>query len=314
MIIGRHSNSPSNIAICNRHAHFGMETLTYVFPKSSGFVDHADSQGGTGRYGEGDLQFLSTANGIAHSECHAVDKNDSRRTTYDPVGTSGDASLLQIWLNLPMARKETPPFAKMLWREEIPVAHPSDGVTIRVLAGKASGVNSLESPPASEASISGRHVIVLHAHLAPGSTWNLERGDPLKQNVVVYHLGGVEGENITFEGHDTPLPFGSAASVEFGGPSVLKLTNTGAHGAELMVLGGVPIGEPVHWHGPMVAGSPEQLQKAFQTSNHPWPHRSQGPLFSGKDRFCIQGGKTDIPPSGTAEEWPADASLRITKK
>jgi redox-sensitive bicupin YhaK (pirin superfamily) len=52
-----------------RHPHRGFETLTIVL---QGLVDHADSLGSSGRYGEGDMQWLTAAGGVQHQEMFPV--------------------------------------------------------------------------------------------------------------------------------------------------------------------------------------------------------------------------------------------------
>ena len=43
----------------------GFETITVV---RKGIVDHADSIGASGRYGDGDVQWMTAGKGVQHSE------------------------------------------------------------------------------------------------------------------------------------------------------------------------------------------------------------------------------------------------------
>ena len=47
------------------HPHRGFETVTATM---EGLIDHADSMGCGGRYGHGDLQWMTAGSGVVHSE------------------------------------------------------------------------------------------------------------------------------------------------------------------------------------------------------------------------------------------------------
>ena len=77
------------------HPHRGFETLTITL---EGLVDHADSLGARGRYGEGDLQWMSAGAGVVHQELFPLVKTSRPNTM----------KLYQLWLNLPARSKMTP--------------------------------------------------------------------------------------------------------------------------------------------------------------------------------------------------------------
>ena len=72
----------------SRHPHRGFETVTLC---RQGRVDHTDSLGSAGRFGDGDVQWMTAGAGISHCEMFPLldSKNDN---TFE---------LFQIWLNLP---------------------------------------------------------------------------------------------------------------------------------------------------------------------------------------------------------------------
>ncbi|WP_297803850.1 pirin family protein [uncultured Brevundimonas sp.] len=91
------------------HPHRGFETVSIVL---KGYVDHADSLGVAARYGQGDVQWLTTGGGVEHGEMFPLIHTDKPNTM----------EMFQIWLNLPPEGKSAKPDFEMFWAENIPVS------------------------------------------------------------------------------------------------------------------------------------------------------------------------------------------------
>ena len=62
-------------------------------------IDHSDSLGNAGRYGQGDLQWMTAGKGIVHGEMFPLLNMDSPNPT----------KFFQIWINLPAQDKMADP-------------------------------------------------------------------------------------------------------------------------------------------------------------------------------------------------------------
>jgi len=79
-----------------QHPHRGFETVSCTL---NGLVDHSDSCGNAGRYGHGDLQWMTAGKGIVHGELFPMINRNSQNIV----------RLFQIWLNLPAKSKMADP-------------------------------------------------------------------------------------------------------------------------------------------------------------------------------------------------------------
>ncbi len=247
------------------HPHRGFETVTIVL---EGLVDHFDSKGSEGRYGNGDVQWLTTAGGCQHSEMFPLihmEKNNP-------------AELFQIWLNLPAKDKFKEPAFKMLWSEDIPVLHilNPDGkkVTVRLISGNMQGKDSLTPCPDSWANNKKNHVGIFLIHMESLASITLPSvSKTLSRNLYFYRgsdIIDIDGETIQ-----------SSNRIKLSGSDDILVTN-GKYDSYLLLLEGEPIMETVFQYGPFVMNTEMEVRDAFtdyrKTQFGGWPWDRTDPV------------------------------------
>jgi len=239
------------------HPHRGFETVTVVL---NGYVDHSDSHGASGRYGNGDVQWMTAGSGLQHSEMFPlIDKNNP-----NPV------ELFQIWLNLPKAKKFAKPHYKMLWVEDIPIVTEKDkngkSTEITVIAGKVNDVTAPSPALDSWANKAENDVGIWLIKMDSNAQWIIP-ASPLEVNRSLYFY---RGSTINITG----IKIESYHSVDLLADQPVIVEN-GDKDALLLLLQGKPINEPVVQHGPFVMNSAEEIQQAFndyrRTQFGGWP-------------------------------------------
>merc|ERR1712050_16221 len=309
------------------HPHTVFETVTCVLPGINGFVDHADSMGNTGRYGAGDVQWMTAGNGVSHSEVSVHSHDDQKRNrSYRPNAGQKIPTgwMFQLWLNLPIKSKLAQPTAAMLWNERIPVSeHQSVNgkrTLVRTIAGPGLLDAGLAPPPESWAADPANAVQVLHVWMEEGAEWDLTR-IAAQSNCTFYVFGGgSQGSIIAGIGGEE----GSRGHEKVGRGHGAQLSNNGALNVrlcavgdwlELLVLEGMPINEPVVWHGPMVTESDRAMSAAMSRYRRGemgyWTHTDRAPVHWGSDRFADYGASDKPPVSNDAVDWPATPQQRI---
>ncbi len=243
------------------HPHRGFETITIV---EQGLADHSDSLGSTGRFGNGDVQWMTAGKGVQHSEMFPLLESDKPNT----------GELFQIWLNLPSKDKLVEPDYKMLWSEDIPVVKENDEngkeISIKVVAGDYKEHKAPDPTPNSWAKDPNNSVKIYRIELEEGATWRLPADEKDVNRTLYFYQGekAVVADQVVDGYHQVELHSTETAEIKaIDGP------------VKFILLQGRPIGEAVAQYGPFVMNTQQELQEAFQEYNKtefggwPWPER-----------------------------------------
>lgn len=256
------------------HPHRGFETVTIV---RQGLIDHSDSLGASARYGSGDVQWLTAGRGIVHSEMFPL----LHRTRPNRL------ELFQIWLNLSASHKMVEPHFTMFWSEQVPHHHFRDaqGRTTEVacIAGRIGGADAPQPPPPPPDSWAAQplsDVAIWTIKMAPGARWTLPAAAAQGTRRSLYFFKGAS------------LRIGAQAVNHHAGMELrcdgdVELRN-GDTSAEMLLLQGRPIAEPVAQHGPFVMNTEAEIRQAFadyqRTRFGGWPWPDQAPAHGHEAR------------------------------
>ncbi|GAA4843545.1 pirin family protein [Algivirga pacifica] len=241
------------------HPHRGFETVTIV---TKGLVDHTDSVGGGGRFGNGDVQWLTAGKGVLHAEMFPLLNKEENQF-----------ELFQIWLNLPRKSKMVAPHYKMLWKEEIPevILETTEGAktTINIVAGEYQGKKALAPNPDSWAADSNNEVQIWTVKMEPYAEMEIPAAQEGINRGVYYY----QGDTLAIEQQDINVQQIIALNPEEN----VTLKN-GEKPSEFLFLQGRPINEPVVQYGPFVMNSQEEIHQAMmdyqRTQFGGWPWSS----------------------------------------
>ena len=230
--MGPATHAPGDAKGAPDHPHRGFETVTYVL---EGTVEHSDSQGNRGHIGAGDVQWMTAGSGVIHSE---MPSEEIRRN-------GGRLHGFQLWVNLPRRDKMMKPRYQEVRASEIPVATSSDGkVSVTVIAGESLG---------TRATIDTRTPI-LYLHLRLAADTRFAQPIPAAYNAFAFVIEGdaTFGDHVASE-NDMVLFDRNGDAVEIAS----------ARGAELLLIAGAPLNEPVSRYGPFVMNTPGEIRQAM---------------------------------------------------
>jgi redox-sensitive bicupin YhaK (pirin superfamily) len=209
------------------HPHIGLATVTYLF---QGSLLHRDSLGSVQEIRPGDVNWMTAGRGIAHSERTPAEQR--------PAGPSLHG--IQTWVALPKTAEETVPAFAHHPAAALPELQ-RDGVTLRVIAGKAFGALS---PVETQSNL-----LYCALEFAPGAriavpAEHAERAVYLVDGDLTVAGNALEAQNLAV------LPV--KKSVDLASPS----------GARVLLLGGDSMDGPrfISWN--FVSSSKDRIEQA----------------------------------------------------
>lgn len=207
------------------HPHAGFSAVTYLFEDSAGGVRNRDSFGTVNDILPGSLHWTQAGSGMLHEEL--------------PRTPGSAAHGLQLFVNSARVNKNAPPEAFHLASSDVPVAQTASGARVRVVLGDFGGTMSRI----------GAHTPITLLDITLPANASIEIPLPANYTAVALVVrGGLEA-----------VPALEPLAVRFdrsGGPVALT---AGADGAQLVLLAGEPLREPIVTRGPFVGNSTEDV-------------------------------------------------------
>jgi quercetin 2,3-dioxygenase len=228
------------------HPHRGFETVTYML---EGRFEHKDSRGNSGKLGSGDVQWMTAGAGVVHSE---MPEKEFLRS-------GGNLHAFQLWVNLPQRDKMIKPRYQDIPSSKIPVAQTEDGaVKVKVIAGEALGVRAIIQTRTP--------IFYLHFTLQPGA--KVVQPVSKEYNSFAYIINGealigpAEKQKIVKTGQMIIFD-NDGEEVEISAPAD-SITTTNKSALDILLIGGLPLNEPVARYGPFVMNTKEEILKAIE--------------------------------------------------
>jgi redox-sensitive bicupin YhaK (pirin superfamily) len=222
------------------HPHRGFETVTYML---DGHMRHEDHLGNRGDLGPGDVQWMTAARGIIHSEM--------------PQQSAGRMRGFQLWLNLPSQEKMRPAAYRDIPAGEIPLLKLPRGGEVKVIAGALElDEETVHGPVNGSGAKLSTDPLYLDVRLPAGA----EFGAPIAAGHSAFLYAYEGSAKVGTVGAAKPLPH-RAAGVLFDGDRVR--VEAGSDGVCFLLLAARPLREPVVQYGPFVMNTREEIEQAL---------------------------------------------------
>ena len=220
------------------HPHRGIETVTIAY---KGKVEHNDSTGAGGVIEEGGIQWMTSGKGILHKEYH--EKNFSKK--------GGEMQMVQLWVNLPAKDKMTEPKYQNIENKDLAKVDLGNGIgTIDIIAGE---FEKSKGPAASFTPMS-----LFNVKLNKGKGTSLSFNESHNTGLLI-----IKG-NVTINNKER-APTNHFVLFENKGK---EFTIKAEDEAEILVLSGEPIDEPIASYGPFVMNTNDEIRQTIDDFNN----------------------------------------------
>jgi redox-sensitive bicupin YhaK (pirin superfamily) len=212
------------------HPHRGFETVTYMI---AGRMLHRDSAGNEGLLQNGGVQWMTAGRGVIHSEI--------------PQQADGVMEGFQLWLNLHSREKMNAPWYRDFQNQQLPQFQTPQGVAVTVIAGASHHVQGAVTREITQP-------IYLDLHMPKGASF--EQTLPAGHNAFVYVYRG----EVRIAGQSVPVQ--SMAILANNAPADGVVIEASAD-AQLILVAGKPLKEPIVQYGPFVMNTKEEIYQAL---------------------------------------------------
>jgi hypothetical protein len=158
----------------------------------------------------------------------------------------------QLWVNLPQRDKMIKPRYQEIPSARIPKATSADGlVAVSVIAGEAMG---------EQAVIETRNpIIYLHYRIKPGGV--ARQQVPNDYNTFAYL---VEGEGLFGADNESAVDGQMVLFAQDGDEVTIENPAGASATLEVLLIGGLPLNEPIARYGPFVMNTEREIHQAFE--------------------------------------------------
>ena len=220
------------------HPHRGIETVTIAY---KGKVEHNDSTGAGGIIEEGGVQWMTSGKGILHKEYH--EKNFSKK--------GGEMQMVQLWVNLPAKDKMTEPKYQNIENKDLAKVDLGDNIgSIDIIAGE---FENNKGPASSFTPLS-----LFNVKLNKGKGTSLSFNESHNTGLLI-----IKG-NVTINNKER-APTNHFVLFENKGK---EFTIKAEDEAEILILSGEPIDEPIASYGPFVMNTNDEIRQTIDDFNN----------------------------------------------